>query len=166
MNFCVFPDRGLAASHSSKDPPYSFLGLLTICISPLNSVRWCCRGRAKRENVHLHRKHTDTSTASQLITWGCPYETFASFQSFTSNPNVSCEILRVWRCRRMLPEDSQLSLQCYLHRHTGFIQLYMSVWVCWKWNFLWRYKRERQTWKTLNIIMTFFVGLVIPLRVE
>ena len=28
----------------------SFLGLLTICISPLNRVRWCCRGRGKCEN--------------------------------------------------------------------------------------------------------------------
>ena len=57
----------LAASHFSKDPPSfpwlsgitffegpSFLGLLTICIFPLNSVSWCCRGRAKHENNHFH----------------------------------------------------------------------------------------------------------------
>ena len=43
-----FSSRGLAASHSSKDPPS--LAYWLFASPQLISVRWCCRGRAKREN--------------------------------------------------------------------------------------------------------------------
>ena len=42
---------GLAASHSSMDPPS--LAYWLFASPQLNSVRWCCRGRAKRENTHF-----------------------------------------------------------------------------------------------------------------
>ena len=42
---------GWAASHSSKDPPS--LAYWLFASSQLNSVHWCCRGRAERENLLL-----------------------------------------------------------------------------------------------------------------
>ena len=42
---------GLAASHFSKDPPS--LAYWLFASPQLNSVRWCCRGRAKHENLFL-----------------------------------------------------------------------------------------------------------------
>ena len=46
---CITFFLGLAASHSSKDPPS--LAYWLFASPQLNSVRWCCRGRAKRENL-------------------------------------------------------------------------------------------------------------------
>ena len=45
---CITFFLGLAASHSSKDPPS--LAYWLFASPQLNSVRLCCRGRAKREN--------------------------------------------------------------------------------------------------------------------
>ena len=44
---CITLVLGLAASHSSKDPPS--LAYWLFASPQLISVRWCCRGRTKRE---------------------------------------------------------------------------------------------------------------------
>ena len=49
---CITLFLGLAASHSSKDPP-SFLAYWLFASPQLNSVRWCCRGHAKHEKEQL-----------------------------------------------------------------------------------------------------------------
>ena len=46
----------------------SFLGLLTICISSLNSVRWFCRGRAKRENARAPSLYMQSKPMGNI--WG------------------------------------------------------------------------------------------------
>ena len=53
---CITFFLGLAASHSSKDPPS--LAYWLFASPQLISVRWCCRGRAKRENVPPPENHS------------------------------------------------------------------------------------------------------------
>ena len=62
---CITFFLGLAASHSSKDPPS--LAYWLFASPQLNSVRWCCRGRAKRENYYyLKSQHLHMCTAKSL----------------------------------------------------------------------------------------------------
>ena len=52
---CITFFFGLAASHSSKDP--LSLAYWPFASPQLNSVRWCCRGRAKREKTLFGDDH-------------------------------------------------------------------------------------------------------------
>ena len=51
----------------------SFLGLLTICLTQLNSVRWYCRGRTKRKNGHFYKMNhfQRLNEVKELFSFSC-----------------------------------------------------------------------------------------------
>ena len=64
---CITLFLGLAASHSSKDPPS--LAYWLFASPQLNSVRWCCRGRAKRENPRFSTQFSHIARCVQKDLW-------------------------------------------------------------------------------------------------
>ena len=93
---------GLAASHYSKDPPS--LAYWLFASPQLNSVRWCCRGRAKREKKTFAR-----TVSSKLLKTKCPY--LIQSQQSTVDKTLQARTISLYMYAVMKTHDNDKELQ-------------------------------------------------------
>ena len=123
------PVLSLATSHSSKDPPS--LAYWLFASPQLNSVRWCCRGHAKRENVYcLTRASCCRAEKYEGIGWKshCPFAMssahWKALMYFTKHFKPECS------------SSDCTSLECSsstrrAFRLETFGEIHQNVSVCW-----------------------------------
>ena len=111
--------RGLAASHSSKDPPS--LAYWLFASPQLISVRWCCRGRAKRENdCFALFAMTDKSNCKLTSMVLRIMIDFVSLVDLMIRHGFSWELSSLWSSRSLLVSAFDLSVfVCSLCRRSS-----------------------------------------------
>ena len=129
--------RGLAASHSSKDPPS--LGYWLFAYPQLNSVRWCCRGRAKREKRPFKRYFTLANRTKNEPT--APGES----SSETESPYSRMPVTKQLRATIPVQNGARLSWDRWIASGVLHRQLQSKTYY-WKWEEL-AWVRHSSTWE-------------------